>query len=70
LKISTINEIKFIYLNILIELSKLEDECDGDFISKSNIKDDIWGAENRNSPNYQNRDFELTTLLCVICYKD
>jgi hypothetical protein len=34
------------------------------------IVNEMWGVENRNSPNYQNRDFELTTLLCVICYKD
>ena len=31
---------------------------------------DIWGMDNRKGHNYQNRDFELTTLLCVICYKD
>jgi hypothetical protein len=30
----------------------------------------IWGMDNRKGHNYQNCDFELTTFLCVICYKD
>ncbi len=34
------------------------------------LQNHIWGAENRNSPNYQNCDFELMTFLYVIRHDD
>ena len=40
-------------------------------ILKINVIDiHIWGMDNRKGPNYQNRNFELMTLLYVIRHED